>query len=178
AGSLASGYGDTDNAIKYLQKARELSPKKQTLLFSLGSTYLGRGDFDSGVKIMKEAFELDKSFSEARIMYVTALLYAKNKTEALAVLKELPKEAALNDQRILQAFYTGGFYTEALESINFIIGKTPNNPAFYFSRAAIQYRLGKPNQAILDLNKVVELNPAVKGEIDGVINKIRTGQPI
>ncbi len=178
AGSLASSYGDSDNAIKYLQKARELSPKKQTLLFSLGSTYLGKGDFESGVKIMKEAFELDKSFKEARVMYGIALLYAKNKSEALEVLKELPKESALTDQRILQALYTGGYYQEALDSINFIIGKTPNNPAFYFSRAAILYKLGKPNQAIVDLNKVVELNPAVKGEIDGVINKIRTGQPI
>lgn len=178
AGSFFASYGDSENAIKYLTKAHNLSPNKQTIMFSLGSAYLGKGDLQNAIATMKTAFDLDPSFSEARFMYAIVLLYGKQGELADEILKPIQPEFVLGDMRILQAYYTGGFFDKALESINFFLKKDPGSVQYYFSRATILAQMGRPNQAIADLKKAVELNPNAKAQADQFIAQIKAGKGI
>ena len=175
-GSFLGNFSDNDGAIYYLEKAHELSPKKQTILFSLGSIYLGKGDYKNGVAVMKQAFDLDPSFSEARIIYAIALLYAKQGDLAAEMLKPLSAEMVLSDQRLIRAYFVGGYFTKALESINFLLGREPSNVQYYFTRAAVLNELGRTSEAVADLNKTVEINPSAKTQADYFIQQIRDGK--
>ena len=123
AGSFFASFGDLDNAIKALTKAHELSPKKQTISFSLGSAYLGKQDFKNAVAITREAFELDKSFDDARRLYALALVYDKQIKTADEILKPLNPETVLGNLQLIIAYYASGYYDRALEGINFLIKK-------------------------------------------------------
>ena len=178
AGSLFSGFGRSDEAIKHLTKAHELSPEKQTIMFSLASAYLGKGDYDKALGTLKEAFELDTTFSEARRLYGLVLVYAKQNAKAEELLAPLPVESILGDPRFLQAYFANGDFGRALESINFLIKNDPGNIQYYFSRAAIEYKMGRISAAIADLNKAAEINPAAKSQVESLIKEIRAGKAI
>ncbi len=178
AGSFLASFGDSDNAIKLLTKAHELSPKKQTILFSLGSVYLGKKDFKNAVLILKQAFELEPSFDDARRIYALALIYDKQLSAAVEILKPLAPESVLSDQRFIVGYFTTGYFGKALESLNFLIKKEPNNIQYYFSRAAVEAALGRRDAAIVDLNKVSEINPAVKAQVDSFIGQVKAGKNI
>ena len=177
-GSFLAGFGDNDGAVTYLQKAHELSPKKQTILFSLGSVYLGKGDYAKGVEIMKEAFDLEPSFDEARRIYAVALVYAKQGELAAEVLKSLPAETVLADQRLIRAYFLAGYLDKALEGVNFVLLKEPSNIQYHFTRASVLNQLGQKTAAIAALNKIAEINPAARQEVDQFIKKIRSGESI
>ena len=178
AGSFLASFGDSDASIKLLTKAHELSPKKQTILFSLGSAYLGKKDFKMAVSTMKTAFDLEPGFNEARKIYALALIYDKQIALADEILKPLESGLVLSDQRLILAYYSSGFYERALISMNFLIKQEPNNPQFYFTRASIEANLGRTSAAIADLRKVIEINPEAKGQIEPMIQQVRAGKTI
>jgi O-antigen ligase/Flp pilus assembly protein TadD len=178
AGTLFSSFGYLDDAVKYLTTAHELSPKKQTILFSLGSAYLSKGDYGKASEIMKEAFDLDRTYSEARQLYGLVLVYAKQVNKSDEVLKPLKSELILGDPRFIQAYFASGYFNKALESINFLLKKEPGNAQYYFSRAAIEYKMGRVSAAIADLNKAAEVNPAAKSQVEKLIDQIRLGKAI
>lgn len=87
AGSFFSHLSMPQEALPYLLKAHELSPKKQTMLFELGSTYYNLGDMKKTAETFKEAYELAPLYAQAEDYYVTVLMSDKNYTEAERVLK-------------------------------------------------------------------------------------------
>ena len=178
AGSFLSSYGDFDNGIKYLNQAHELSSKKQTILFSLGLAYIGKRDFPNAISVLKQAFELDQSFDEARKIYALALVYDKKLSVAEEILKPLNKESIFADQRFLIGYFSSGYFEKALESVNFLIQKNPSNIQYYTSRAAILVALGRRTAAIGDLNRVVEINPDAKAQVEYLIGQVRAGKNI
>ena len=177
-GSFLASFGDNDGAITHLTKAGELSPKKQTILFSLGSVYLGKTDYVKGVEIMKRAFDLEPSFDDARRIYAVALIYAKQGDTAAEVLKSLPVETVLADQRFTRAYFLAGYLDKALDGVDFVIKKEPSNIQYHFTRASILNELGQRTAAIAALNKIAEINPATRQEVDQFIKKIRSGESI
>lgn len=69
-GSFFSRVGQFDQAILYLEKARELSPKKQTILFELGSAYYNKGDRAKAEEVFRKAYELAPEYGEAKDLYL------------------------------------------------------------------------------------------------------------
>ncbi|MES2087636.1 MAG: O-antigen ligase family protein [Patescibacteria group bacterium] len=176
AGSLASSFGDFDTAITDLSKAVTLSPKKQTIMFSLGTTYLAKGDSQKAVEVLKTAFDLDPSYDEARRLYALALVYDGKISASDLVLKPLKPESVLADQRFIIAYYTTKAFTRALQSLNALIVLDPTNPQNYFTRAAVFMGAGRTSEAIADLNKAATLNPSTKPQVDQIIQQIRSGK--
>ncbi|MFA5022986.1 MAG: O-antigen ligase family protein [Candidatus Paceibacterota bacterium] len=104
-GSFLSMIGDQKQALAYLQKAQQLSPKKQQVLFQLVSVYVREGDATNAVKTAKFAYELDPSYPEARKIYALVCLMTNQidlAKELLAPIKQTSDYFA--DDRFLQAF--------------------------------------------------------------------------
>lgn len=178
SGSFLSSFGDSEGAIRDLTTAHKLSPNKQTILFTLGSAHLSKRDYKSAVAVMKQAYELAPAFDEARKIYALALVYDRQLSVAEELLKSYDAASIVGDQRFIIAYYTSGYYEKALEGLNYVISKDPNNAQLYFSRASVEVPLGRRNAAIADLNKVIELNPGAKSQVDPIIEQVRAGKSI
>lgn len=90
AGSYLSRMGDMEKALGYLEKASELSPNKQTILFELGSAYYSNKNFAKAEEIFKKAFELAPEYSQAESYYLQILTQNGKRAEAEKILAEYP----------------------------------------------------------------------------------------
>ncbi|MDO8604196.1 MAG: O-antigen ligase family protein [bacterium] len=82
AGSFFSRVGIFDKGLAYLNKASELSPKKQTILFELGSAYYNKKDLANSEMAFKRAYELAPEYPEAKKFY-SQILIANGKQNQL-----------------------------------------------------------------------------------------------
>ncbi|MCB1193555.1 MAG: tetratricopeptide repeat protein [Leptospiraceae bacterium] len=60
--------------------------------------------------------------------------------------------------RLANVFFYRGQYEKALESINNSIQILPNNPATLYNKAVIEIKLGKKNEAINTLKRVISVH--------------------
>ena len=90
AGSFFVRVGVIDEAIAYIQKASELSPKKQTILFELGSAYYNKKDLVKAEETFKKAYELAPEYGEAEKYYLQILMANGKRAEAEKILKAYP----------------------------------------------------------------------------------------
>ena len=120
-GNFLSFLGHTDEAIKYLLKARELSPKKQSILFSLGNAYFAKKDFENAEIIYKEAYELAPEYGKALLSYVRILIKNKKLGEAepiaLAGVAQNEKDYAMH-VALAEVYENMGRTKDAIKEIN------------------------------------------------------------
>lgn len=96
AGIFFAQVGNTEKALSYLTKAQELSPKKQTILYQLGSLYFtGLKDKNKAEEIFKQAFELATENTEAEKYYLQVLVSNGKKAEAEEILRQYPIPGAI-----------------------------------------------------------------------------------
>lgn len=175
AGSLAGNFGQHDAAIEYFKKARELSPKKQSILFGLGSSYLSKNDPAEALKYFKEAYELAPSFNEARTIYALGLIYNRETTEAIKLLTA-EDGAVSTDPRIIKAFYDSKDYNNALIFAEAAVNADPSNVQNHISLAALYSEMGQRQKAIASLRKAIELEPSFKEQGEYYIKEIEAGR--
>ncbi len=92
AGSFIARTGNVNDAIKYLERAAELSPKKQTILFELGSAYYGSKNLAKAEEVFGRAYQLDKEYVDAEKFYLQVLIANDKRAEAENILKDRPLE--------------------------------------------------------------------------------------
>lgn len=104
-GIMHSRYGlFLDRAEEELVRALELSPKKQHILFELGTFYVNNDEPVKGLSLMKEAFEEDTDYGEARVFYgITALLLGQEEL-AKSILEPVYGSVAVPDRRFIRLF--------------------------------------------------------------------------
>ncbi|KKW44135.1 MAG: hypothetical protein UY94_C0032G0009, partial [Parcubacteria group bacterium GW2011_GWA2_56_21] len=73
-GVLLDAYGAQIDAAPVLARALELSPKKQTILYQIGSNAFARGDTAAALDAFKRAYELAPENNDARLYYAAALI--------------------------------------------------------------------------------------------------------
>lgn len=103
-GTYLANTGRYDQAVVLLEKARDLSPKKQFILFTLGNVYINTKQPDKGLAAFKQAYEEEPTFVEAKRIYILALFYTGHGTEAEAFLTGNDRSELLNDDRMLTYF--------------------------------------------------------------------------
>jgi O-antigen ligase len=100
------GASSTDplvvEGISDLEKAHELSPNKQTILFELGAAYLNAGQYPNAMSTFKEAYELDTDYQDAKLYYVLSLFYVGDTKDAATLLATLDSSLQ-TDPRVTQA---------------------------------------------------------------------------
>ena len=87
AGSFLMQSGRVDLALPYLQKAVELSPKKQSILFQLGSAYYNLKNTAKSEELFKQAYELEPAYQDAERFYIQILMANGKREEATRVLQ-------------------------------------------------------------------------------------------
>lgn len=90
AGSFLLRVAGPNEALPYIQKALELSPKKQSMLFLLGSAYYGQKEFAKAEDAFKRAYELAPQYNDAEKFYLQILVANNKKALAEQILKDHP----------------------------------------------------------------------------------------
>jgi tetratricopeptide (TPR) repeat protein len=93
-GSLLNSIGDPEQALSYIKKAIELSPRKQVMRFELIQSLYILGRSAEAMAEAKAAYELDTRYDQAKQVYKTTIeneikVNPKFKTEGEKILKDL-----------------------------------------------------------------------------------------
>ncbi|NIO49854.1 MAG: tetratricopeptide repeat protein [Candidatus Aminicenantes bacterium] len=62
-GVFKTNYGDYEEALKLLEKAREMKPKEGKILYLMADIYCLKGENEKCLEHLKKAIQLDKYFS-------------------------------------------------------------------------------------------------------------------
>ena len=173
-GVLHKAFGDLAAAEIAFERAHELSPKKQSILFELGANRFDAGNVAQALETFKTAYELAPDFLAARINYASVAIRAGE--EALAdelLVPVLGKGAA--DPRVAAAYVSRGRYDKIAAIWEAEIQAHPDNAQTYFTLAAAYYQGGNTARAVATLEEVGRVVPAAKQEADALIQQIRQG---
>jgi len=94
AGSLLNGISNSEQALPYIKKAIELSPKKQAMRFELVQALYALGSSTEAMKEAKSAYELDERYDQAKQVYKATVeneikVNLKFKAEGTKILNDL-----------------------------------------------------------------------------------------
>ncbi|RJR13508.1 hypothetical protein C4585_01910 [Candidatus Parcubacteria bacterium] len=173
-GSLLNIYGFYNEAAPVLAKASELAPKKQTILYEMGTNAFARGDINAGVAAFKEAHEAAPEFTEPRILYAAALIQAKKFTEADTVLAPIVESGVAADPRIAAAYIAAGRKIDRIVPIwEARVRVMPNDVEARFLLAGAYGELRNITKAREHLDAAVAIDPSVKARAEQLMNEIR-----
>ncbi len=171
-GSFLATAGQYADALQYLDRAHELSPNKQAILFERASVLIGLKRYDEVFATLKQAYELDPTYETARLLYIVGAIYS-GKDE---IVDELSGGKLPFDQRILSAFVNTGQFDKAANQLEFLVIDEPANPQAHVSLGIVYANIGRRNESIRELQKAAELNPALTAQVEDAVRQLRSGR--
>lgn len=171
-GALFSSASMPTEALVQFEKAEELSPNKQSILFEIIAGNINKGEIGKALEIAKQAYDLAPDFDDAKKIYAVAAIYAGNNELA----KQLMGADIIPDDRFVTAYVATKQYSKVIEIWKARIASDPNNPQYHISLAATYLADKQRDKSIAELKKAVELNPAFKDQADLYIKEIRAGR--
>jgi len=175
-------YGNNkqyDEAVSYLEKARELSPKKQTILLQLGVYYMSIGNYEKGNLIFKEAYEIAPEYNRAKMLYALSFVYLKKENLAIDLLGEEEYfEILESDIQFASVFEVIGEYRRAIELWKKWVLKYPDDITYRVSLIVAYLKANDRQTAILETRKAIDHFPEFKSEGESLIRQIQEGRTI
>ncbi|MCX6703332.1 MAG: O-antigen ligase family protein [Candidatus Zambryskibacteria bacterium] len=171
AGSFYNRTGQYDKAIAHLENAVKYSPKKPTMYFELGSSYLGKKDYAKTFEYFEKGYLLEPRFQDADIIYTIGALYAGKKDVAQKMLAELGLRA-ISDDRILRTFADLKDYQTVIAILSARIQADPKNPQNLLTLAGVYAEIGQKQQAIAIIQNLIKEYPEFKLQGDSYIKEL------
>jgi tetratricopeptide (TPR) repeat protein len=173
AGVFYSSYGQNEEALAHFTKARELSPKKQTILFALGNFYLNTKEYQKASDVFKDAFELETSHRQAGNYYAISLIYLGRESEAKAFLREHFGSDDMTSDLFLRAYVEAGDWATVVKTLKVRIAADPSNMAERQNLVAAYVQMGDKASAIATVREMIKVNPSFKGQGEEYIRQIQ-----
>jgi len=132
AGSFYNGLNQWGLALPYLQKAYQLSPVKQSVLFAIAQNYINGGEASStqAVAFLKTAYTEAPDFPQAKSAYAEGLYATAKYQDAIALYKEI---LAANPSDLQSMLELAGSYTylkqtsQAVAELQLLASSSPQN---------------------------------------------------
>ncbi|MEN9647248.1 MAG: hypothetical protein RLY57_52 [Candidatus Parcubacteria bacterium] len=175
AGVFYNTVNNFEVSSRYLAKALELSPKKQTIMFALADVLNRQGKTKESLEIYKQAFEADQSFIEPRLRYVDALIVHGYKAEAQALMKDVSSDELLN-LRYVNLLASVNRFDIIVKLFESELQKNPNDIQMRVSLAAAYVEIGQRDAAVAVLQTISRDLPESKTQIDYFISEIKAGR--
>jgi len=182
-GSLYEQFGQLEKSKEVIIKALELSPNKQRILFQLAFSYLNEGNNSKALETFERAYKSAPQSDESRIYYAAVAIYSGKDDLSDGLLEETKKrliEQGLSDvidnELLLRAYAETGQIDKVLEIWDYRVEKSPNDINIHLSRAATLVRLNRNEEAISEIQKVIQIEPQFKAQGELFIVEIRAGR--
>src|SRR3989344_3036528 len=164
AGTFFNRFGQYDLGLDYLNKALVESPKKQSILFEMGTAYIGKQDTAKALASFKQAYELSTTSQESKIIYAVGALYARDVATIQKLLSEISQETIIFDNRFLSAYANIGDYQSVIAILTARIEKEPANKQHKLSLAYAYSTTGQKQKAIELIQAMIKEDPTFKEE--------------
>lgn len=174
-GILFDSYGDYGDAETALERAHALSPAKQSILFQLAANAQARGDDAAALNYFKQAYELDTSYRDARILFTTALIQARDDAQADILLAPYIENGQAADPRIAAAYAGRGLYAKIVAIWKAHVAAQPTDLQGYFTLGAAYYAAGDSANAIATLQAAEQRDPSIATQAEQFIAQIKNG---
>lgn len=175
-GSTLMKFGFYEEAFPYLEKALELSPKKQSIMFSIAEYYINTNQYDKALEVFKEAYESAPEYDDARILYALGAIYINNYTLVEELLVPRFGTVAVDDGRLLNAYIEKNLVNQVLEIWKTRAKKNPNDIQTILSLSAAYLDVNQRQNAILEIRKIIEIDPSLKEQAEYFISEIEAGR--
>jgi len=126
-GNYFLSFGDSKSAVRYLEKARDISPKKDIILINLSRAYFENGEKEKSLELAKYVYELDKRSSRNWNFYLLLAGAAEEKE----LFNEILNDAILN-----------GHENFVIDKFKNDIQNSPDDIERYLSLVTIYLNLG------------------------------------
>ena len=172
AANLYSIIGDAAKAEEHAFKAAELSPRKQTILFQLGSIYLSRKEFAKAYEVFKKAYELETSHPDALKYYAGALVYVGKEAEARALMEKNGINAAAFDDAFIPAYADLGQWDKVIGIMKSRVKADPRSSQNQMNLVSAYFQSGNKLAAVGQLREMIALDPGFKTQGEQYIQQI------
>jgi O-antigen ligase/tetratricopeptide (TPR) repeat protein len=176
AGSFFNRFAQYDSAINYLKRAVEESPKKQTIYFELGTSYLGKGQIADAIKQFKTAYDLQPTAAESQVIYALGGIYAKNAQIQNEMFSKLNQDIIVSDDRFVKAYADIGDYNSVIAILTARVQKNPTNTQAKIDLISAYVTIGQKQKAIDIVNQMIKDNPDFKTEGQSIISQIEAAK--
>lgn len=174
--SLYDRYSLYEQAKVEYERALELSPEKQGIWHQAAFNRLYLEQYAEAQAFMKKAHEFDPSFDEPRVYYAVGSLYAGDVALSDQILEGVTKEASvINSELLLNAYANLGLQERLLGLLEARVQRDPANPQLHLSLASTYFQLGRGDEAVAEIERVIELDPNFKEQGQVLIEEIRGG---
>ena len=172
-GSFFDSIRDFSSATSLLEKANELSPNKQTIIYELASNYINIGKTKEGVALMEKAYQLAADNSDAKTNYVVSLIATGQSDVAYKLFPNNPE--LFNNDKAINAFIIDKQYSKVIGIYKEMLKKEPESQKLY-SSLAYAYILSKQNGLAIDTLKTISTKfPLIKAQVDEIIKQLENG---
>jgi len=162
AANFYSIVGDAEKAEAHAFKASELSPRKQTILFQLGSIYISRKEFTKAYEVFKKAYELEPSYADALKYYAGALVYVGKETEARALMQKNGIAPAVFEDAFVPAYADLGQWDKVITIMKSRVAADPKNTQIRMNLVSAYFQSGNKTAAVAQLREMIALDPSFK----------------
>jgi tetratricopeptide (TPR) repeat protein len=180
-GSFLADVGLFDDAIPTLEKAKELSPKKQQIYFSLAKAYFLKGDkekdqkyTDKALQTLKYAYELAPQFDTPKLIYAQSLVVTDHIADAVEIAKTMESPADFVTPGIVKVLVEKGHANDAIVVLELAIKSNPTNMTLYTLISDIYTFQRNKAKAIEWLRALEKAVPATKDEVEQSILKVNS----
>lgn len=173
--TIYSRVGLTDNAVKVLEEALKLSPKKQQIYFELIDVYLRQQEYGKAVEAARQAFELDKEFTTARVNLAATYIFNGQQEEADQLLIEQFKTVDVADVLFAQVYSRMQKYDRLVRTWQALVKSNPLNMEYRKSLAGAYLFLNAPREAIRVIQEAIQIDPSFKAEGERYIQELQKG---
>ncbi len=164
-GSKAYEEGRFQEAQEHYENAIRSDPTNPTYRQALATAFASLGDLDGAVRENREALQLAPGDAMAHVQLAGALLERDGPTEEVVGLYESAVELAPDLKEglmgLAQAYSLGGRYVDALDLFARVLEIEPGDRGALYSRSQVLIALGSNQEAIVDLESILETDPHV-----------------
>ncbi len=170
AGAFLNMVGQFGQAQPFLEKARELSPGKQTIDIELATDLINAGQANRAVAILKADYEAVPENDSVNKFYALALVVENKEAEARRLFGDNPD--IFETLQMAQAYTMGKQLLKAIAIYKKILEKTPSDLNAAIQMARLQYTVGLKADAIKTFRDLEKLYPQYKEAIEAAIKQV------
>lgn len=146
----------------YYRKASHLNQEDAKLYYKVAGTYMNEENWTQAVRYLEQALQISRTLPEFNLAMGNCYLKLGKVKDAIhyftVVVQYKPRNLS-GWEALIRCLYTSERYEEALLQMDIAETRTGEKPVFRYYRAAVNFALGRPKEALLQLEEAIHIAP-------------------
>lgn len=174
--TLYATAGRPADAIAAVSDALQVSDRRPQFYFIAAEAYLNVGRYDQALAALQRAYDLAPDYPEATVNLVTVLILSGREQEAESFLEQHFGHRFVAEPRYAQAYVRVNDFTKAATVWELVVKANPNDARSHAELGAVYAAAGRTAEAITEVRRAIELDPAFKAQGEELIRQLQSRQ--